>query len=78
LKFQLKTRQTMRLNQSVKKKRRAETVNSQNMKTRMMVMVKKTTTRKESINGEKKVVTGTGTTKRIRRLTREEILCLTP
>ena len=67
----------MRLSLSVKKRRRVEMVNSQNMKMRMMDMVKKTMTKKESTNGEKKAMTGIGTIRRIRKLMREEILCLT-
>lgn len=47
------------------------------MKMRMMDMVKKTMTKKESTNGEKKAMTGIGTIRRIRKLMREEILCLT-
>jgi hypothetical protein len=58
-----------------RKRRRAVTVNSLNMKMRMMVTAKKTTTRKASTNGAKKEMTGTGTTERIKRLMSVVIQC---
>jgi hypothetical protein len=46
------------------------------MRRRKMVMEKKITMRRADISGAKKEQNGTGITRKIRRLTKEEIPCL--
>ena len=59
----------------MKRRKRLEKKVSTRMK--MRVTVKKTTTKKAVINGEMKAQTGTGTTVRTRRPSKEEIPCPT-
>ena len=65
---------SLRLKRLQKRRREARTAN---MKRKMMGMVRKTMMRRVAISGDRKAATGTGITRRTRRLMSVEIPCQT-